>query len=122
MDRDRGFAVVEARAVNFRLPQTCSPIHVDKCSLKTRWTSTPQQMPAPEEIQIATTRITRPANFRICLLIDGFVIAGFVGDDVLELFAQFVRDVRVHDRDGTVTIVIALGDFPVHGPIRQEDD
>ena len=40
VDRDRGFAVVEARAVYFRLPQTCSPIHVDKCSLKTRWTST----------------------------------------------------------------------------------
>ena len=82
VDRHRGFAVFEARAVYFRLPQTCSPIHVDKRSLKTRWTSTPQQMPAPEEIRVATTRITRPADCRICSLIDGSVIAGFVGDDV----------------------------------------
>ena len=41
VDCDRGFGIVEARAVYFRLPKTCSPIDVDKWSLKTRWTSTP---------------------------------------------------------------------------------
>jgi len=38
-DRDCVFAVVEARAVYFRLPQTCSLVPVDKCSLQTCWTS-----------------------------------------------------------------------------------
>jgi hypothetical protein len=40
VDRDSGFAFVEAHAVYFRLPQTYSPIHVDKSPLKTCWTST----------------------------------------------------------------------------------
>jgi hypothetical protein len=39
--RDPGFAVVEADAVYFPVSQTCSPSHVDKCSLKTGWTSIP---------------------------------------------------------------------------------
>jgi hypothetical protein len=38
--RERGFAV-EALAVYFPLLQTCSPTHVEKRSLKNRWTSTP---------------------------------------------------------------------------------
>ena len=39
-DRAGVFAVVEARAVYFRLPQTCSAPYVVKCSLKIRWTNT----------------------------------------------------------------------------------
>ena len=41
VDRHCGFAVIEARAVYFHMLQTCSPIHIDNCSLKTRWTTAP---------------------------------------------------------------------------------
>lgn len=39
-DRERGFTVVEVRAVHARLPLICSRPHIDKCSLETRWTRT----------------------------------------------------------------------------------
>ncbi len=58
MDRDRGFAVVEAHALHFRLPRTCYPIHVNEYSLKTRWTSTPKRENSRTKLQNVVTDST----------------------------------------------------------------
>jgi hypothetical protein len=58
--RDRGFAV-EARAVHFPWPQAPSQIHVDKSSLKTRWTSTPLvHLAAVEPVEVVEPQMVLP--------------------------------------------------------------
>jgi len=59
VDRDRGFAVVEARAVYFRLPQTCSP---NSCPQMFTQDSLDQHSISRCEVKVSCTVLKGPGN------------------------------------------------------------